>query len=323
MTSASPRNAVAPRPCDDLHRGRDWRRARPGSPRSTLHRTSRRLGPVVVAACQRVDPDGDTRRIWLTAKRGTPRPDHAAYLSLMKQPGSWPELPSDQRAVGLQNGDRFVQQLTLNQRGAEFDLQPVAFQFLAGRGLRGQRRLAGSGERVASRQPLSVAAATPKLRDTVSRSSPRNNRSTATVFRCLDILPPRPGAATPELVWSLRVARPCFDACLLVHLTPLSRKSSASEMSQSNVGRGNGDCSRATPVIIARANPATREDAIMSRSAENSLHVDDVGRATGHPQVRKLLSRLPAPQTPVQEAGRDAACPTLAAAEAAEIEGLE
>src|ERR1700722_19461727 len=57
---------------------------------------------------------------------------------------------------------------------------------------------ASPAARKASRPPLSVAAVTPRPRDTVSRSSPRNNRTTVAVFRCRDILPPRPSAAAPD-----------------------------------------------------------------------------------------------------------------------------
>ena len=51
--------------------------------------------------------------------------------------------------MSLQNGDLFMQQIALDQRRAQFDLEPIALQFLARRGLRGQRRLAGRQERVA------------------------------------------------------------------------------------------------------------------------------------------------------------------------------
>src|SRR5271166_3217634 len=57
---------------------------------------------------------------------------------------------------------------------------------------------ASPAARNASRQAVSVAAVTPSPRDTVSRSSPRNSRSTAATLRGRDILPPRPGAATPD-----------------------------------------------------------------------------------------------------------------------------
>jgi GT2 family glycosyltransferase/glycosyltransferase involved in cell wall biosynthesis len=57
---------------------------------------------------------------------------------------------------------------------------------------------ASPAARKASRHPVSVAAVTPSDRDTSSRSSPRSNRSTAAVFLCRDILPPRPGDAAQD-----------------------------------------------------------------------------------------------------------------------------
>jgi hypothetical protein len=48
------------------------------------------------------------------------------------------------------------------------------------------------------RHPVSVAAVTPSSRERVSRSSPRNSRSTAALLRWRDILPPRPSAAAPD-----------------------------------------------------------------------------------------------------------------------------
>src|SRR5208283_5098274 len=81
-----------------------------------------------------------------------------------------------------------------------------------------------------------VAAVTPRERDTSSGSSPRSSRSTAVVLRCRDLLPPHPGDAAADW-WSLRVARPRFDVRALIHDPPLSRQSSAYEVSQSTVGR--------------------------------------------------------------------------------------
>lgn len=88
-----------------------------------------------------------------------------------------------------------MQQITLDQRCAELRLQPLAPQLFPARGLRYQHRLI-IGQKV-SRQPLGVAGVTPRLRDTVFRSSPRRSRSTAAVLRCRDIRPPRPSAAVP------------------------------------------------------------------------------------------------------------------------------
>src|SRR5918993_5875880 len=61
-------------------------------------------------------------------------------------------------------------------------------------------RLASPAARKASRQPLSVAAVTPRERETVSRSSPRNSRRTASRLRWRDIRPPRPGPAASLIV---------------------------------------------------------------------------------------------------------------------------
>lgn len=58
------------------------------------------------------------------------------------------------------------------------------------------------------------------------------------------------GRRCARLVWPLRAARPRSDVLLLVHDTPLTRKSSAYEVSQSTVGRGNGSprLARVAPV---------------------------------------------------------------------------
>ena len=59
-------------------------------------------------------------------------------------------------------------------------------------------------------------------------------------MRCRDLLPPHPGDAAADW-WSLRVARPRFDVRALIHDPPLSRQSSAYEVSQSTVGRERGE----------------------------------------------------------------------------------
>src|SRR6478609_4273561 len=101
--------------------------------------------------------------------------------------------------------------------------------------------IASPAARNASRQLLSVAAVTPRLRETVSRSSPRSSRSTAAVLRCRDILPPRPGEAAPDSCG--RSASPGraspFVLSSIIH--PLLRKSSAYEVSQSTGGREKTD----------------------------------------------------------------------------------
>src|SRR6202040_2143229 len=59
---------------------------------------------------------------------------------------------------------------------------------------------ASPAARNASRHVVSVAAVTPSERDTVSRSSPRSKRSTASRLRCRDMRPPRPVPTVPEAV---------------------------------------------------------------------------------------------------------------------------
>src|SRR3712207_6197851 len=83
-------------------------------------------------------------------------------------------------------------------------------------------RLASPAARKASRQPLSVAAVTPSERETVSRSSPRSSRRTASRLRWRDMRPPRPGPAAPVVS--------------VVIVTP-PRTGSANGASQPTVGR--------------------------------------------------------------------------------------
>ena len=71
-------------------------------------------------------------------------------------------------------------------------------------------RLASPAGRTVSRQPLSVAAVAPRARESVSRSSPRSSRSTASRLRCRDIRPPRPGpAASATVVVSVVIVHLC------------------------------------------------------------------------------------------------------------------
>jgi hypothetical protein len=123
--------------------------------------------------------------------------------------------------MSLQDGDLLVRQVEFNQGGAEFDLQPVALPFLTRRAF--VVSAASPADQKASPQPLSVAKA-PRHGP---GPSPRNQRGAAVILRCRDILLPRPG----------------LIASLLVHDTPLSRKSSACEVSQSTVGRGMSEVS--------------------------------------------------------------------------------
>src|SRR5689334_5242872 len=99
--------------------------------------------------------------------------------------------------------------------------------------------------------------------------------------RCGFALPRHPatsaGRRCARLLRSLRVARPRFDVLLLVHfLTPLRRKSSAYEVSQSTVRRGNPTeavfpTAEHTALVLNWARGSTR-------SAYEGEMDDDVGR---------------------------------------------
>src|SRR5436190_4227753 len=102
----------------------------------------------------------------------------------------------EQKGGRSPESDLLDQQVTLDQRRPEPRLQPIALQFFTAAGPARQGSVAASEE--ASCQLVNVAALIPSSRETVSRSSPRNSRSTAALLRCRDILPPRPSAATPD-----------------------------------------------------------------------------------------------------------------------------
>jgi hypothetical protein len=103
-------------------------------------------------------------------------------------------------------------------------------------------RAASSAARKASCEPGSVAAVTPNSRETVSKVFSAEQPQ----HRCGLALPRHPATAAERryarLLWSLHVARPrSNDVRLFVHGTPLVRKSSACEVSQSTVMRGTYD----------------------------------------------------------------------------------
>src|SRR5829696_994358 len=64
-------------------------------------------------------------------------------------------------------------------------------------------RLASPAETKVSCHPLRVAAVTPSARESISRSSPRSRRSTASRLRWRDMRPPRPGPTAPDAVISV------------------------------------------------------------------------------------------------------------------------
>src|SRR5215211_2960004 len=64
-------------------------------------------------------------------------------------------------------------------------------------------RLASPAATKVSCHPVRVAAVTPSARESISRSSPRNRRSTASRLRCRDRRPPRPRPTSPKAVVSV------------------------------------------------------------------------------------------------------------------------
>src|SRR4051794_4743848 len=64
-------------------------------------------------------------------------------------------------------------------------------------------RLASPAATKVSRHPVRVAAVTPSARERISRSSPRNRRSTASRLRWRDMRPPRPKPTPPEAAVSV------------------------------------------------------------------------------------------------------------------------
>src|SRR4051812_14596466 len=64
-------------------------------------------------------------------------------------------------------------------------------------------RLASPAETKVSCHPVRVAAVTPSARESISRSSPRNRRSTASRLRWRDMRPPRPKPTVPEAAVSV------------------------------------------------------------------------------------------------------------------------
>src|SRR3954447_11961391 len=95
-------------------------------------------------------------------------------------------------------------------------------------------RLASPAATKVSCHPLRVAAVTPSARESVSRSSPRNRRSTASRLRLRDIRPPRPKPTPPEAVVSVVIVT------LLRIMSAL--KGCLSEPGSAAGGRSDPDC---------------------------------------------------------------------------------
>src|SRR4051812_36225201 len=96
-------------------------------------------------------------------------------------------------------------------------------------------RLASPAATKLSCHPVRVAAVAPSARESVSRSSPRNRRSTASRLRWRDRRPPRPGPTPPE-------------AAVSVVIITLLRITSAYRVSQRTVER----------TTLTRSSPVTR-----------------------------------------------------------------
>src|SRR5215210_313061 len=87
-------------------------------------------------------------------------------------------------------------------------------------------RLASPAATKVSRHPVRVAAVTPSARESISRSSPRSRRRTASRLRWRDMRPPRPKPTAP-------------DAAVSVVIVTLLRITSAYRVSQQTGKRSN------------------------------------------------------------------------------------
>src|SRR3954453_4864050 len=208
MCEGLPR-AAGPRPSGDPRRERGWRSEPRGSRPPAPDPASAQPG--LDAGAVRAERRRDADRRWPAprARPGTRGPGHRAGRVRARRSGSSPRPPAGQRAVGLQGGDLGFQQLTLKQHLAQFGFEPLGLQRLAiggprpGGGRRGGRPPPPATK--VSRHPVRVAAVTPSARESVSRSSPRNRRNTASRLRLRDMRPPRPNPTPPEAVVSVLI----------------------------------------------------------------------------------------------------------------------
>src|SRR5689334_10148081 len=139
-------------------------------------------GHQTVAPCQ-IYGIGSNLRYWFTANR---RDDPAHGLRLLRAKGR----PASSRAIFSFSRSRSISAApSLAFSRSLSSSSPVAARVI---------RATSPPARNASRQPLSVAAVTPSSRETVSRSSPRNSRSTAALLRWRDIRPRRLRAIAPR-----------------------------------------------------------------------------------------------------------------------------
>jgi len=138
------------------------------------------------------------------ARPGTPSQGRRACRRPGRSAGSWPRPPSGQKG---RRASRIATFSSSSSRSiSACPRRPVSFPVSSASPLSDLlTSTASPAARNASRRWLSVAAVTPRLRKTGSRSLPRSSCSTTAIFRGRDIRPPRPSAAQPD-AWGRRSA---------------------------------------------------------------------------------------------------------------------
>src|SRR3982751_5515042 len=180
------RGAISPTPCGGPRRGTGWRPAPPGSPPGARHPASARPAPAAAGRPRAAARDGGRRSSGRRPRRGRPGRARTARRPMVRSSGSSPRPPSGPRAAAF----------SASSSRSSTVSPSLAFSRSTSRSLASAGLVASAASppaRKASRQPASVAAVTPSARETVSRSSPRRSRSTASRLRGRDIRPPRPG----------------------------------------------------------------------------------------------------------------------------------
>src|SRR5207253_5820148 len=147
------------------------------------------------------------------------------------------------RPAGLQQSDLLVKQITLDQRRPEPRLQSIALQFFTA------ARPVRQGSFPTSEEGVVPAGERRRRHAQRARDGLQVFPAQQPKHRCSLALSGHPATAAERryvrLSRSLRVTRPrSNDVRLIVHGTPLVRKSSACEVSQSTVMRRNVFCFR-------------------------------------------------------------------------------
>src|SRR5215218_6120501 len=111
-------------------------------------------------------------------------------------------------------------------------------------------RLASPAATKLSCHPVRVAAVTPRARESISRSSPRSRRSTASRLRWRDMRPPRPKPTAPEAVVSVVIVT-------LLRITSALKDVSANRGAQQSEKRllwpGAHCCAGAYALVLTRS----------------------------------------------------------------------